>query len=738
MALNNKSVKKPKKEIFPDEPSQEFMIPMLKTWRSKFNHLGWDVLGVVFLALALVTLLGLFNLSPGKLVKSWVNFIGLWLGWGSYLLVAAFAWSGYIFLRKRSSLSNNIPTGKVIAVETGFFLLLALLSVLGGHSLPRASNGFDGGQIGWGIVELLKQILPVSWVGILSGVVSFVCLLFAFGLTEKITRKFQGWAESVLKEPVISSETIAGARGSKSLNEKTISKENPLEGDSDEGLDEGVDFDKRSEHLPPLEILSTEEITQFSDEKIHVTARKLENTLAEFGIPARVVGFRVGPTVTQFAVEPGYVERTTPDGQTGRHKVRVSQISALTRDLALALSAERLRIEAPVPGQSFVGIEVPNPRSSIVGLRSILESEEFQKLNAPLGVALGKDVSGRPVVADLSRMPHLLIAGTTGSGKSVCIAALTACLVMNNTPDQLRLVMLDPKMVELMRFNGLKHVLGKVETAPDRIPVVLRWALMEMDRRYRLLEAAHSKNIETYNRRPGRKKADLLPRIVIMIDELADLMLSSPDQTEHCIVRLAQMARATGIHLVVATQRPSTDVVTGLIKANFPARISFNVASSIDSRVILDGNGAETLLGKGDMLFLNPERSTPVRAQGVIITDNEIEKIIEFWRDFDTKEPESAPWEEFIESGESVNGDKLVEEAVKIVKKSRHASASLLQRRLRIGYPRAARLIDELEEMGVVGPSQGGGKERDVLITEDDGDFETSAAENEIESNDDV
>ncbi|MEM5774791.1 MAG: FtsK/SpoIIIE domain-containing protein, partial [Anaerolineaceae bacterium] len=373
-----------------------------------------------------------------------------------------------------------------------------------------------------------------------------------------------------------------------------------------------------------------------------------------------------------------------------------------------------------------------------VGLRSILESEEFQKMNAPLGIALGKDVSGRPVVADLSRMPHMLIAGTTGSGKSVCISALTACLVMNNTPEQLKLVMLDPKMVELVRFNGLKHIMGKVETSPDRMPVVLKWALTEMDRRYRILEAAHSKNIDTYNHKPGRKKAELLPRIVIMIDELADLMFLAPDQVEHAIVRLAQMARATGIHLVVATQRPSTDVITGLIKANFPARISFNVASSIDSRVILDGSGAETLLGKGDMLFLNPERSAPTRAQGVIITDNEIDRLIDFWRDFDLHQPETAPWEEMMESGDPVSADHLVEEAIKVVRETRHASASLLQRRLRIGYPRAARLIDELEELGVVGPSQGGGKERDVLISAEDEEDENEGEELAFEPDEEV
>ncbi len=435
----------------------------------------------------------------------------------------------------------------------------------------------------------------------------------------------------------------------------------------------------------------------------------------------------MGPTVTQFAVEPGYVEKDK-NGLEGdaatRQKVRVAQISALGRDLALALSAERLRIEAPVPGRPYVGIEVPNLRSSIVRLRPILESEMFHKKPSPLNIALGRDVSGNPVVADLTSMPHLLIAGTTGSGKSVSIAAFTTCLVVNNSPEDLRLVMIDPKMVELVRFNGLPHLFGKVETDLERILAVLRWSVAEMERRYKVLESSRSRNIDTHNRKIRRKKGEQpLPRIVIMIDELADLMMSAPDQTEHNLVRLAQMARAVGIHLVVATQRPSTDVVTGLIKANFPARISFAVASSIDSRVILDTVGAEALLGRGDMLFLPPEASGPVRVQGVMISDPEVERVITFWQKSQEKgdQPEQAPWDEMIEKEQVLaDRDNLVEQAIEIVRNTQRASASMLQRRLRIGYPRATRLIDELEELGVIGSAVSGGRERDVLLERDE------------------
>jgi S-DNA-T family DNA segregation ATPase FtsK/SpoIIIE len=477
----------------------------------------------------------------------------------------------------------------------------------------------------------------------------------------------------------------------------------------------------RDDRLPPLDLLVAEQAQRQDERNINLTAGLIEKTLAEFGIPARVVGFRMGPTVTQFAVEPGFMEKTggNAESDAAKQKVRVAQISALNRDLALALSAERLRIEAPVPGRPYVGIEVPNARSTVVRLRPILETEAFYKVGSQLAIAMGRDVSGQPVITDLTRMPHLLIAGTTGSGKSVCIAALTLCLVMNNTPEDLRLVMIDPKMVELVRFNGMPHLYGRVETDLQRILGVLRWTVAEMDRRYKLLEASHSRNLDSYNRKVRRRKGEApLPRIVVLIDELADLMMSAPEQTEPALVRLAQMARATGIHLVVATQRPSTDVVTGLIKANFPARISFAVASSVDSRVILDTTGAESLLGHGDMLFLPPEASGPVRAQGVMVSDQELERVITFWQNTGFYQGEAtAPWEEALKA-ESVlaERDNLVEQAITVVREERRASASLLQRRLRIGYPRAARLIDELEELGVVGPSQGGGRDRDVLI----------------------
>ena len=473
--------------------------------------------------------------------------------------------------------------------------------------------------------------------------------------------------------------------------------------------------------LPPLDLLLDTQKNISDESFIHSKAIQIEQTMEEFGVPARVAGYRVGPTIIQYAVEPGFVERVNEEGDVARKKVRVAQIATLHKDLTLALAVDRLRIEAPIPNHSYVGIEIPNQTVTIVRLKSILQSESFAKSHSPLNLALGLDVSGNPVIADLARMPHLLVAGTTGSGKSVCITSFIACLAFNNSPDDLKMAILDPKMVELVRFNGLPHLFGKVETQLDRMLGILAWAIKEMDDRYRLMEAVNARDLDSYNLKMLRRGHAKLPRIVIFIDELADLMLSAPDQTEGYLVRLAQMARATGIHLIVATQRPSTDIITGLIKANFPARISFMMASSVDSRVILDTNGAETLMGRGDLLFIDPEASGPQRAQGVFVDDREIEKIIAYWQNKADEQllEKSAPWEDLIPTiGD--DSDKLIEAAIELIKKEGHASTSRLQRKLRIGFPRAARLMDELEERGIVGPSEAGGREREVLLDDRD------------------
>ena len=696
---------------------------------ARFSRYGWDLLGIALVAIALIGLFALFGFTSGALISPVVRGMKQVLGWGSIFLIIGIAFVGLLALRFRQPRRPAVRIGQVLAFEGAAFCILILLSILSGGDVSKAQAGLDnGGLIGWGLAELLFILVGPTLRMVVVTLVLIVLVIIGTGIpgmvSKWIDRKIEIDALGRLEKihDPIEIEPNKSSPDPKSSVVPPV-KNKPLPAKA------------RDERLPPLSLLTGEIIIPPDEQKILETGLLLEKSLAEFGIPAHVAGYRMGPTVTQFAVEPGYVEKAAPDGSIQKQKVRVSQISALARDLALALSAERLRIEAPVPGRSYVGVEVPNSQSTIVRLRSILESDVFNKVNSPLTVALGRDVSGQAVVADLARMPHLLIAGTTGSGKSVCIAALTTCLVMNNLPTDLRVIMVDPKMVELVRFNGVPHLLGKVETDLERILGVLQWTLGEMDHRYRLLEEAKARDLDTYNRKMEHRKLPTLPRIVLIIDELADLMMSAPDQTERSIVRLAQMARAIGIHLVVATQRPSVDVVTGLIKANFPARISFTVASAVDSRVILDTNGAETLLGRGDMLFLNPESGTPLRSQGVMITDQELDQIVSFWqKSMPADKTEPAPWEQLVISGaDDENSDSLIQKAITIVKVEHRASASLLQRRLKIGYPRAAHLIDELEEQGIVGPSQGGGRERDVLVSADEG--EEPASEDDEETN---
>ncbi len=703
--------------------------PEKEGWQAGFfpflNRYGWDGIAVLFLVLSMLTLFGLFGWTSGSFINFWSAAIIRWMGWGSYGLVLLFIVIAVWIFRRRVLVQVNFPLSKVIFLELVFFLLLALFSILGDADLARAESGLDGGILGWGLANLFLRFFsrPLTLFIIVFLVVAFLAISFGF------FKFLIGWLEKA-SHNLASGLQPDGEVVSEGTDRKSVLA--PSHSKPAQSSIIPAAFVHRDQALPPLDLLAKEQVVIMDDVQVRQMGLQIERTLDEFGIPSKVAGYRIGPTVTQFAVEPGFVEKEGADGSISKHKVRVSQISSLAKDLALALSAERLRVEAPVPGQSYVGIEVPNPQSKIVRLRPILESDQFQRINSPLALALGQDVSGQPVGADLTKMPHLLIAGTTGSGKSVCVSAITACLLMNNSPDDLRIAMLDPKMVELVRFNGVPHMLGKVETGIDRMIAVLRWGIAEMDKRYRMLEEARARDLDAYNLKMQRKNQAKLPRVVILIDELADLMMSAPEQTEHSLVRLAQMARAVGIHLIVATQRPSTDVVTGLIKANFPARISFTVASSIDSRVILDVNGAESLLGKGDMLFLAPDVGAPQRAQGAFVTDHEIENIIHFWQQSqETQKSEDAPWEELM-SKEEDDSDSLVKQAIKLVKTSQRASASMLQRRLRIGFPRAARLLDQLEEMGVVGPSQGGGRDREVLIDKDD-DWENIDGESDSE-----
>jgi S-DNA-T family DNA segregation ATPase FtsK/SpoIIIE len=702
-----------------------------------------DTIGVLLLALALITTLGLLGLTSGAWLAPWVGLWRRWLGWGSVFVVVGLTLAGWRLLQQRR-LGASLAPARILALELAGFAGLALLSLITGLSLEEAEAGSAGGLIGWGLAESLRllfdSVLPNFIALFLSGVVlaaiTATAGLNAFSQMSWL-RRWLGLegapnaapaAQPVLSvSPVVEEQEIIEEEARPARKLPKLPREFQKDFKVKETAKRPAKTMPRSADLPALTLLAEEQSTKPDERHINQMAGQLEKTLAEFGVPARVIGFQVGPTVTQFAVEPGYISKPGEDGDEAGQKVRVAQISALQRDLALALSAQRLRIQAPVPGRSYVGIEVPNSRTMLVRLRPILESAAFHKLASPLGIALGRDVSGEPIAADLSKMPHLLVAGTTGSGKSVLISAIAICLMMNNSPADLRLIMLDPKMVELVRFNGLPHLIGKVETELERITASLRWVVGEMQHRYKLLEQERARDLDGYNRKvEKREDGERLPRIVVLIDELADLMMNTAEHTESTLVRLAQMARAVGIHLVVATQRPSTDVVTGLIKANFPARISFAVASGIDSRVILDTAGAESLLGRGDMLYLAPEAAAPMRSQGVMITDQEIEGVIAYWQQaWPTDEAEAAPWDSMLHrEAMSEDRDELVDRAIEVIRQTGKSSASHLQRALRIGYPRAARLVDELEEMGVLGQVQSGGREREVLMDLDNFDGE--------------
>ena len=463
----------------------------------------------------------------------------------------------------------------------------------------------------------------------------------------------------------------------------------------------------RPYHFPSLDILAKGKGSLNNGEEVAHNAMMLENVLSNFGITAKVVNATQGPTVTRYEIEPA-------------PGVKVSRIVNLTDDIALNLAAQHIRMEAPIPGKSAIGIEVPNKTTEAVHLRDVLDCSDFKDARGGIPVGLGKDIAGKPVITDLAKMPHLLVAGTTGSGKSVCVNTLISSILFSRKPEEVKLLLIDPKMVELSIYNGIPHLMAPVVTDMKKAAAVLRWAVREMEARYKAFAASGKRDIKSYNE--AHPKA-AMPLIVLIIDELADLMMTAPDDNEESISRLAQMARAAGIHMVLATQRPSVNVITGSIKANVPSRISFAVGSQIDSRTILDMAGAEKLLGKGDMLFAPIGANKPIRVQGAFISDDEVENLVEFVKaqrepEYDNTVTQEAEKEAEKETSDDndVYRDELLERAVNLVMESGQASVSMLQRRFRIGYTRAARLVDTMEDLKIVGPSMGS-KAREILMS---------------------
>ncbi|MCT4543273.1 MAG: DNA translocase FtsK [Vallitalea sp.] len=498
-------------------------------------------------------------------------------------------------------------------------------------------------------------------------------------------------------------------------NSKNIEKEQHENKEKEIKIVTNLDAENFSDYeIPSIDLLkaSTNNVDLKDKKQILKNAKVLEQTLKDFGVEANINQVTKGPTITRYEIQP-------------KAGVKVSKIVGLVDDIALSLAAKSIRIEAPIPGKAAVGIEVPNEQVQIVTLREVLESKEFTTNESKLSFSLGKDISGMPIITDISKMPHLLIAGSTGSGKSVCVNTLINSILYKAKPDEVKFLMIDPKVVELTNYNGIPHLLIPVVTDPKKAASALTWAVSEMNRRYKLFAENSVRDITGYNSKIEEK----LPKVVIIIDELADLMMVSPNDVEDAICRLAQMARAAGMHLIVATQRPSVDVITGVIKANIPSRIAFAVSSQADSRTILDMGGAEKLLGKGDMLFYPVGANKPVRLQGAFISDDEVEEVVTFVK---SQVEEVKYTEDIIEdinkgiNMESSDADDLLSDAIELVLNSNQASASMLQRKFRIGYNRAARLIDQMEERGLIGPSEGS-KPRKVLVTKEE--FESTVGE---------
>lgn len=703
-----------------------------------------EIAGFALLVVGLLSLLSLMTSQSGTLTSWWVATLRDWLGWGAYALPIVLLLLGAWFLLARMENFPKVSTERLIGVALFFLNILAWFQFVSSGT-QTATDLQGGGRLGGSIFNALVRglggpgtvIVLVAW--LLVALVLLVDLSVSdvvAWLAEKLKHsrsRFGAYIRAKAEESRLKRTALEDEPGGQYTlpNEATGPTFQPIPAPQATPAASEPSSGQRAWVLPePEAMLNPVEAVPHDEESDQDRARVIEETLRSFNAPAHVVEIRRGPTITMFGVEPDFVE-----SRSGKTRVRVNNITRLSDDLAMALKASRIRIQAPVPGKGYVGVEVPNQKSQIVALLELIESNSFRKHKSLMKFPLGKDVAGQPFTADLASMPHLLIAGTTGSGKSVCVNAILAGYLLTLTPDQLRMVMVDPKRVELTGYNGIPHLLTPVITDAQKVIAALQRMLREMDLRYKMFSNSGVRNIDEYNTQMRASGGQPLAYILVVIDELADLMMLAPAETERALTRLAQLARATGIHLILATQRPSTDVLTGLIKANFPARIAFAVASGVDSRVILDQPGAERLLSRGDMLFQAPDAPAPVRLQGTFVSDAEINNLTDFWREQaagpDAPErpdlmvisnqphaPLKDPfWGEEAET--DPDSDPLEKEAILLIRKEGRASVSMLQRRMRIGYTRSARLIENLEKDGIIGPPGPAGT-REVL---DWGDF---------------
>ncbi len=649
-----------------------------------------EITGVVLIAFSVLLFLSIIGIG-GSFGESIFKLIKISIGWTTYMFPLVTLLLGIaLFYPEIFPISSNTTLGIILY----FSSFSGIIHLFIEDPLEAAQTGYGGGFVGYGVTNLflLKFLSPAACFVLLFAIFLISVLL----ATNVSLRRFFEFVKGLISRPT--REKISINQPVVNFKNKEIQTRVKESKEDFEVLTVGSDTKWTP---PPLDLLGST-TTQADSGNIKANVSVIQKTLSNFGVSVTMADVNVGPTVTQYTLKP-------------HEGVKLNKITTLDRDLALALASHPIRIEAPIPGKSLVGVEVPNKKAALVRLRPVVESQVFKSNPSKLKVALGLDVAGNPQIADIAKMPHLLIAGATGSGKSVCINSLLLSLIYQNSPSELKLILVDPKRVELTHYNGVPYLLSPVVVDPEKTVSALKWVVKEMDRRYHLFQEAKKRNIAEYNQAMGKEG---LPYLVLVIDELADLMAVAAREVEASICRLAQMARATGIHLIVATQRPSVDIITGLIKANITTRIAFSVASQVDSRTILDQNGAEKLLGMGDMLYISAEISKPKRIQGVYISEKEIKNVTSYLKEEGAPEYNEEVLTQPVRTGGELfeaPEDDLFLDACNVVVQSKKASASLLQRRLRVGYARAARLLDLLEERGVIGPADGS-RPRDVLV----------------------
>lgn len=692
------------------------------------------VLLIVFSLLMVVAMFGV-----GGPILAWVLHASFTvMGWGSYLLPVLLIFLGVEIFRAEAN-RPPVVVGFATVLLIGWVSALLQLFVAHPKNIDLAVSGIGGGYVGWLVDQALLGLVNIPVAAFVLVVLILITVLFVLRLSpstvfewlKDVFAREEGWQNTRIMETMqrATRRDDVKQEAPKPVSELKLNEGVPIVQIDDDSLKKrsglsslrgSLSRDTTAEEksalttftdpnweVPSLDLLEKKQSPADAGDVKH-NAQIIKDTLSEFNIDVEMEGANIGPKVTQYTLKP-------PSG------VRLTRITQLETNIALNLAAQSLRIEAPIPGQKAVGIEVPNRKAADVRLYSILTSPAWSATRDPLGFAIGKDIAGNPVVGELNKMPHLLIAGQTGSGKSVMINTVLTSLLYRNSPSDMKLILVDPKQVEMTPYEDIPHLLAPIVTKPEECVSALKWATNEMERRYSLLAEEKLRDIGSYNQ---RKKDEGMPYIVIVIDELADLMMIAARDVEALVVRLAQKARAVGIHLVLATQRPSVDVITGLIKANIPARIAFTVASQVDSRTILDQAGAEKLLGQGDMLLLGPGMSKPKRVQGAWVMDEEVMRITDHLRLQRAPEYNDEVIKQPVQLGgrggivmdlDGDGDDEMYKDAVQVVVDSNKASASLLQRRLRVGYARAARLIETMEEQGIIGPADGA-RPREVLI----------------------